>query len=278
MRQWMRTKRLTIAFLLLLPVAAVSAETMADIDADIQTNKTFKTDRGGLAAYNIYEGVTTSRLDRKIAILKAAGVSKWFYQYGSGATNYENFHSFTSLSGVTDTAVALITPSDNLRLYRRGKTGTIETSTRLGAWWSPAYRGVEATRNDLAVLKAWGSDFSGFMSSICRRGIPWSAGWRHPWNKAANTARAEAISIIITARRIAGWYTPCMRRTICKAMPALSHPPRGSGGTWRPMWVSSLIGSAGKTAAGPKKRPGEKNRHLTESGCGPSAAVAAIRK
>ena len=158
MRQWMRIKRLTLAFLILLPVASASAETLADIDAEIQTNKTFKADRGGLAAYNIYEGVTTSRLDRKIAILKAAVVSKWFYQYGSGATNYENFHSFTSLSGVTDTAVALITPSDNLRLYRRGKTGTIETSTRLGAWWSPAYRGVEATRNDLAVLKAWGSD------------------------------------------------------------------------------------------------------------------------
>ena len=145
-------------FTLSLSTAVASAETLAAIDAEIQINKTIKADRGGLAAYNIYEGVTTSRIDRKIDILQAAGISKWFYEYSSGARNYDNFYSFTSLAGVTDTSLQLVTTASTQRLYRRGSSSRLETSSRLGAWWAPSYRGIEDTRNEQAVLAAWGSD------------------------------------------------------------------------------------------------------------------------
>ena len=77
---------LFMVIMFLLPFPLVSAETLADIDAEIQTNKTFKSDRGGQYAYNIYEGVTTDRLGRKWTILNAAGVSSYFL-----TADYKNF-------------------------------------------------------------------------------------------------------------------------------------------------------------------------------------------
>ena len=77
---------LIMAIMFLFPLSLVSAETLADIDAEIQSNRTIKTDRGGYDAYNIYEGVTTDRLVRKWTILNAAGVSSYFL-----TADYKNF-------------------------------------------------------------------------------------------------------------------------------------------------------------------------------------------
>ncbi len=74
-----------VAGFIWLPTAM--AETLADIDAEIQGNRSIQTHRSGLDAYNIYDGVTNGRLDRKWAILQAAGVSSYFL-----TSNYANFY------------------------------------------------------------------------------------------------------------------------------------------------------------------------------------------
>ena len=136
----------------LLPVQAASAETLADVDAEIQTDKTLIR-VAGQDAYNVYEGVTNPRLDRKIAILTAAGVKNF-----ASAGSYSNFYSFTGLAGVTDTQLAVLTASSTQRLYRLGNTQRKESQTYLGAWWGDVYRGVSRTTGQLAVLSAWGGD------------------------------------------------------------------------------------------------------------------------
>lgn len=94
-----------LVFALLLPNGRfVSAETLADIDAEIQTNKTIQAHRPGLDAYNIYDGVTDARLDRKITILKTTNVNSRFYQrwdntLGAYVAVYDNFYSFTGTVG-----------------------------------------------------------------------------------------------------------------------------------------------------------------------------------
>ena len=70
---------LIVAGLIWLPTPKAMAETLADIDAEIQGNRSIQTHRSGLDAYNIYDGVTNSRLDRKWTILNAAGVSSYFF-------------------------------------------------------------------------------------------------------------------------------------------------------------------------------------------------------
>jgi outer membrane autotransporter protein len=148
-----------MVIMFLLPLPNASAETLADIDAEIQTNKTIKTDRGGYDAYNVYEGVTNSRLDRKIEIIKAAGgVSPRFYQNGAGGADYTNFYSFTSLVGVTDTKLDIVKTSAIQRLYRRGGSGYKEALGYLGAWWGDKYLGIQGSRDEQAILAAWGSD------------------------------------------------------------------------------------------------------------------------
>lgn len=143
---------------LLLPLPLASAETLSDIDLEIQANRTIKIDLGVYDAYNIYEGVTDSRLDRKILILRDAGVNTRFFQKGDGATDYTNFYSFTSLNGVTDTELGLVTTDSTFRLYRRGNSGYQEAMGYLGSWWGDQYRGIEESRDEQAILAAWGSD------------------------------------------------------------------------------------------------------------------------
>ena len=139
-----------MGILLLFQVA--SAETLADVDAEIQTDKTLIRVTGQ-DAYNVYQGVTNERLERKIAILNAAGITNF-----ASAGKYSNFYSFTGQPGVTDTKIDIVTTTSTLRLYRRGDSATKETQGYLGSWWGGNYLGINGTRNDQAVLAAWGSD------------------------------------------------------------------------------------------------------------------------
>lgn len=156
-----RIVSVVIGFLIgldLLPFAVATAETLADIDQEIQSNQAIKTDRGGLDAFNIYQGVTNDRLERKVAILEQVAIHPRFYQTGDGTRDYTNFYSFTSRAGFTDTELAIVQTDAPLRLYRRGDSGYREASGYLGSWWSDQYRGVPSSRDELAILAAWGSD------------------------------------------------------------------------------------------------------------------------
>ena len=155
---------LIVAGLIWLPMPKAMAETLADIDAEIQGNRSIQIHRSGLDAYNIYDGVTNSRLDRKIDILRTTSVSSRFYQRWDTDLNqyvpvYDNFYSFTGLAGVTDTKLELVTTAATQRLYRRGAGATSEISRGyFGAWWGDRYRGIQASRDEQAILAAWGSD------------------------------------------------------------------------------------------------------------------------
>lgn len=157
---WMPPSRIVLCLILLslLHHPVVSAESLPDIDKEIQADSSLRADRAGLDSYNIYDGVTTSRLDRKIKILQAKGINPRFYQTSDGRRDYTNFYSFTSTAGVTDTGFTLTTTDSNLRLYRRGSSGYKEALGYLGSWWGDQYRGIEASRNEQAILAAWGSD------------------------------------------------------------------------------------------------------------------------
>lgn len=162
-----RVASVHLAFAVLMLVCPnVSAETLANIDAEIQTNQTIQTHRPGLDAYNIYDGVTDARLDRKIVILKTTNVNSRFYQrwdntLGAYVAVYDNFYSFTGTAGVTDTKLDLVTTTATQRLYRRGAGATSEISRGyFGAWWGDKYRGIQGSRDEQAILAAWGSDLN----------------------------------------------------------------------------------------------------------------------
>ena len=195
-----------LVFALLLPNGRfVSAETLADIDAEIQTNKTIQAHRPGLDAYNIYDGVTDARLDRKITILKTTNVNSRFYQrwdntLGAYVAVYDNFYSFTGTVGVTDTKLDLVTTTTVQRLYRRGAGATSEINRGyFGAWWGDKYRGIQASRDEQAILASWGSDLNRIYVIDMPAGYTWSAALLLRWKKTANTGPAALINIITAA-------------------------------------------------------------------------------
>ncbi|HWR39916.1 MAG TPA: autotransporter domain-containing protein [Patescibacteria group bacterium] len=139
---------------LLTPWGSVAAETLADVDAEIQSDPT-PVRVSGQDAYNVYQGVTPARLIRKLNVLTASGVVNF-----ASAGNLNNFYSFTGLAGVTDTKIEVKTTTSSLRLYRRGSSSVKETQSYLRSWWGDKYRGIEASRNEQAILAAWGSDLN----------------------------------------------------------------------------------------------------------------------
>jgi outer membrane autotransporter protein len=107
-------------------------------------------------AVNIYQGATDAWLEQKRLLLAAAGLTQF-----ASIGYYNNFYSFTSVPLYTDTKVVVTTLTSNLRLYRRSNSAYTEAEhSNLGKWWGGQYRGIEATRNEQAVLSAWGSDLN----------------------------------------------------------------------------------------------------------------------
>ncbi len=130
-------------------------EDLQAIDAQIQLDKT-PVRVVGQDAYNVYQGVTTNLLEQKRQTLNAAGITNFAW-----AGNYANFYSFTGTLSYTDSQIAVTTLSSPLRLYRRGTGSAPETARGyLGSWWGDRYRGVQDSRNEQAILAAWGSDLN----------------------------------------------------------------------------------------------------------------------
>jgi outer membrane autotransporter protein len=146
---------LAVLIACLAPPCPAAAETLADIDAVIQAGDKTLVRVPGQDAYNVYQGIDTGLLDRKIAVLTAAGIATF-----ASAGHYGNFYSFTGLAGVTDTKIEIVTTTAPMRLYRRGNSSVQETQTYLGSWWGGEYRGIQASRDQQAILAAWGSDLN----------------------------------------------------------------------------------------------------------------------
>lgn len=145
---------LAVLLACLVPPCPAGAETLAQIDAEIQGDKTLVR-VAGQDAYNVYAGVTIGRLDRKIIILNDAGITNF-----ASVGRYGNFYSFTGTYGVTDTKIDIVTTTAAMRLYRRGQSSVQETQSYLGSWWGGQYRGIQASRDQQAILAAWGSDLN----------------------------------------------------------------------------------------------------------------------
>jgi hypothetical protein len=149
---------------------------LAAIDAQIRAASGAAWQHGN--AVNVLPGVTDVLLERKRAILVDAGFT-WFAPANStGGYDYGNFYSFTGLAGQTDTQLRIVETTEATLLYRRGYPN--EPSRRLGAWWSASYLSPEATRDELAVLDAWGNPLTGIYVVSVPAGTRMIAGLTSP--------------------------------------------------------------------------------------------------
>lgn len=149
---------------------------LAAIDAQIRAASGAAWQHGN--AVNVLPGVTDVLLEQKRVILVDAGFT-WFAPANSaGGYDYGNFYSFTGVAGRTDTQLRIVETTEATLLYRRGYPN--EPSRRLGAWWSASYLSPEATRDELAVLDAWGNPLTGIYVVSVPAGTRMIAGLTSP--------------------------------------------------------------------------------------------------
>lgn len=161
----MRQGTRPLPLLLLVGIALGAAATaqadwnaeLAAIDAEIRAVAGATHPEGNTV--NVLAGVSPANLEQKRLILAAAGLNWFAPPNASGSYNYGNFYSFTGTAGQTDTQLRLVETTGATLLYRRGFPN--EPAQRLGAWWGSSYLSPEATRDELAVLDAWGNPLSG---------------------------------------------------------------------------------------------------------------------
>ena len=173
------TPRLLVVGMALWLQVSAQADWNADlaaIDAQIRAVAGPTYQQGN--AVGVLAGVTATALERKRLILVDAGFT-WFAPANAAAGyNYGNFYSFTGTAGQTDTQLRIVETTGATLLYRRGYPN--EPSQRLGAWWAGTYLSPDSTRDELAVLAAWGNPLTGIYVASVPAGTRMIAGLTSP--------------------------------------------------------------------------------------------------
>jgi outer membrane autotransporter protein len=164
------------AFLRPTPVSADWNADLAAIDAQIRAVSGAAWQHGN--AVNVLPGVTDVLLEQKRQILVGAGFTWFAPASAAGGYDYGNFYSFTGEAGLTDTRLSIVEATGTTLLYRRGYPN--EPSRHLGAWWSASYLSPDATRDELAVLDAWGNPLTGIYVVSVPAGMRMIAGLTSP--------------------------------------------------------------------------------------------------
>ncbi|MED3068640.1 autotransporter [Bacillus thuringiensis] len=75
----------------------------------------------------------------------------------SGFSNFDFKGTNSDVLAFKELKIEIIETDKPLTLYRRSKAGEPESKYGLGYWWGDKERNIEETRNELAVLEAWGN-------------------------------------------------------------------------------------------------------------------------
>ncbi|MDT3497240.1 autotransporter [Bacillus toyonensis] len=75
----------------------------------------------------------------------------------SGFSNLDFKGTNSDVLAFKELKIEIIETDKPLTLYRRSKAGEPESKYGLGYWWGDKERNIEETRNELAVLEAWGN-------------------------------------------------------------------------------------------------------------------------
>ncbi|PGS83524.1 autotransporter [Bacillus cereus] len=74
-----------------------------------------------------------------------------------GFSNFDFKGTSSDVLAFKELNIEIIENDTPLILYRRSKANELESKYGLGYWWGDKERSIEETRNELAVLEAWGN-------------------------------------------------------------------------------------------------------------------------
>ncbi|HGA1022456.1 TPA: autotransporter [Bacillus cereus] len=100
------------------------------------------------------------RASLKKEIIRSLG----FYNFDFKGTN-------SDVLAFKELKIEIIETDKPVILYRRSKAGEVESKYGLGYWWGDKERNINETRNELAVLEAWGNPLNALYKIKIPRGI-----------------------------------------------------------------------------------------------------------
>lgn len=78
----------------------------------------------------------------------------------AGFFNFDFKGTKSDVLAFKDLRIEIIEIDEPIMLYRRSKDGEVKSKYGLGYWWGDKKRSIEETRDELAVLEAWGNPLS----------------------------------------------------------------------------------------------------------------------
>ncbi|MBJ7995217.1 autotransporter [Bacillus mycoides] len=94
--------------------------------------------------------------DLNLSIMERASLKREIIRF-SGFSNFDFKGTNSDVLAFKELKIEIIETENPLILHRRSKSGEPESKYGLGYWWGDKERNIEETRNELAVLEAWGN-------------------------------------------------------------------------------------------------------------------------
>ncbi|PGK37504.1 autotransporter [Bacillus anthracis] len=103
-----------------------------------------------------------------------------------GFINFDFKGTNSDVLAFKELKIEIVETNQPLTLYRRSKSGEPESKYGLGYWWGDKARSIEETRNELAVLEAWGNPLNTVYKIQVPKGIKMLKGLTAPQTQYLN--------------------------------------------------------------------------------------------
>ncbi|MED3486136.1 autotransporter [Bacillus toyonensis] len=199
MKKYLSIALLLVLFVLLSPLSNIHAETnnadFNNIDQIVavfndNTNVEEKINYIKNSNFNSWSNkevnLILDRIDNlNLSIMERATLKREIIRH-LGFSNFDFKGTHSDILAFKELKIEIVETDQPLTLYRRSKSGEPESKYGLGYWWGDKARSIEETRNELAVLEAWGNPLNTVYKIQVPKGIRMLKGLTAPQTQYLN--------------------------------------------------------------------------------------------
>ncbi|PFD38822.1 autotransporter [Bacillus cereus] len=199
MKKYLSITLLLVLFGLLSPFSNIHAETnntdLKKIDqivavfndnANVEEKISYIKD-SDFNSWSIKEvNLTLDKIDSlNLSIMERATLKREIIRH-FGFLNFDFKGTNSDVLAFKELKIEIVETNQPLVLYRRSKSGELVSKYGLGYWWGDKARSIEETRNELAVLEAWGNPLNTVYKIQVPKGIRMLKGLTAPQTQYLN--------------------------------------------------------------------------------------------
>lgn len=199
MKKYLSITLLLVLFGLLSPFSNIHAETnntdfkkidqivaVFNDNANVEEKISYIKD-SDFNSWSIKEvNLTLDKIDSlNLSIMERATLKREIIRH-FGFLNFDFKGTNSDVLAFKELKIEIVETNQPLVLYRRSKSGELESKYGLGYWWGDKARSIEETRNELAVLEAWGNPLNTVYKIQVPKGIKMLKGLTAPQTQYLN--------------------------------------------------------------------------------------------